>query len=361
MRLFRCQACGQALHFEDLRCARCGHAIGYLPGPAILSALEPDGRAWRALALAEGRFRYCANADYEVCNWLVPARSHDALCLACRHNRTLPDLSVPENLPPWRRWEEAKRRLIYALRRLGLPHPDRRQDPVHGLAFDILTDPPGGPPVTSGHAEGVITLALSAADDTERERHGLAAAREPAGLTPLRQLRHDSGLFYWEALVRDGGRLDDFRALFGDERQDHAAALAAWRARGAPAQRLPAFVSTLASVHPLEDFAESWAYWLRMLDTLEMAASLGFLAAPEAAPQDQEGMPPRGAAAALDPYAAQEIEPLVEAWQPLAYALNALNRCAGAPDLHGSTLAPTAIEKLGFIHRMVREVAAAGV
>lgn len=230
MRLFRCQSCGQVLHFENTRCERCGHALGFLPAPATLSALERDGRAWRALAQPEGRFRYCANADHDACNWLVPARSSEALCRSCRHNRTVPDLAVPENLVPWRRWETAKRRLVYTLQKLQLPLPDRTQDPVRGLAFDVLADPPVGAPVMTGHAEGLITLALPEADDAERERRR-AAMGEPYR-TLLGHVRHESGHFYWERLVHDGGRLEPFRALFGDERQDYAAALARHHAEG---------------------------------------------------------------------------------------------------------------------------------
>ena len=352
MRLFRCQACGQVLHFENIRCERCGHALGYLPAPAILTALERDGRAWRALAVPEGRFRYCANADHDACNWLVPARSQEALCLACRHNRTVPNLSMPENLPPWRRWEVAKRRLIYTLRQLNLPIPDRRQDPARGLAFDVLADLPGESRVMTGHAEGVITLALAEADDAERERRR-ADMGEPYR-TLLGHVRHESGHFYWNLLVRDGGRLEDFRALFGDERQDYAAALSAYHARGAPTDWQAAYVSAYATAHPWEDFAESWAHWLHILDTLEMAASLRISVQPQV---DSDGL--LRAEITLDPYAEPDIRTLIDAWLPLTHAVNSLNRCMGAPDLYPFVLSPPAIEKLGFIHRLRQEVCAA--
>lgn len=350
MRLFRCQACGQVLQFEDVRCGRCGHSLGYLPGPATLSALEPDGRAWRALAMPEGRFRYCANAEHDACNWLLPARSQDSLCVACRHNRTVPDLSVPENLPPWRRWEVAKRRLAYTLQRLKLPMPDRRQEPARGLAYDVLADPPGGPQVTTGHDEGVITLALAEADDAERERRR-SGMGEPHR-TLLGHVRHASGHFYWNLLVRGGERLEAFRAAFGDERQDHGAALAAYHAKDASPNWRDAFVSPYATAHPREDFAESWAHWLHIVDTLEMAASLGFSVKPEA---DHDGL--LRAEIAFDPYAVPEVETLLGAWMPLTHAVNSLNRCTGAPDLYPFMPPPPAIAKLGFIHRMAREVA----
>ncbi|WP_135466724.1 putative zinc-binding metallopeptidase [Crenalkalicoccus roseus] len=326
MRLFRCQACGHRLHFEERRCGRCGHALGYLPGAETLSALEPDGRAWRALAMPEGRFRYCANADHEACNWLLPARSQDSLCLACRHNRTLPDLAAPENLPPWRRWEEAKRRLIYTLRRLNLPMPDRRQDPARGLAFDILPDPPGGPPVVSRHADGVITLALAEAEAAAGSRPG----GEPGGpgSTLLCRLRQQSGHYYWDLLVRDGGRLSAFQAAFAGGRPA--------RARGEE-----------AGDAPREAFARSWAQWLQMLDMLEMAASLELCLG--------SGEGESWAARGFDPYAAPDAEALAAPWRHLARALEGLNRCAGAPG-HDQAAPPSeALSRIGLIHRLARE------
>jgi hypothetical protein len=347
MKLFRCQACSQVLHFENTRCERCGHTLGYLPGPATLSALEPDGRAWRALANPEGRFRFCANADQEACNWLVPARSPDSLCRACRHNRIVPDLSRPESLLPWRRWETAKRRLVYTLLQLRLPLPDRLQEPTMGLGFDVLADPPTGePPIMTGHAEGLITLALAEADDAERERRRTAMG-EPYR-TLLGHVRHESGHFYWDRLVRDGDRLDSFRALFGDERQDYAAALQRHHAEGPPADWQDSFVSAYATAHPWEDFAESWAHLLHMVDTLEMASSLELSVNP---PVDRSGL--LQTEIAFDPYAAPDIATLLEAWLPLTHAVNSLNRCMGAPDLYPFVLSPPAIAKLGFIHGLL--------
>jgi hypothetical protein len=350
MRLFRCQVCSQVLHFENTRCEGCGSDLGFLPGSATLSALERDGRAWRALAQPEGRFRYCANAGQDACNWLIPARSSESLCRSCRHNRVIPDLGVPENLVPWKRWEVAKHRLTYTLLRLGLPLPDRAQDPKGGLAYDILADPTDGSPhVLTGHDEGLITLALAEADDAERERRRTQMG-EPYR-TLLGHVRHESGHFYWNRLVRDGGRLEEFRAVFGDERQDYGEALQRHHANGPPADWQTAFVSAYATAHPWEDFAESWAHWLHMVDTLEMASSLEFSVNPIA---DQSGV--LETQIDFDPYAAPDITALIDAWVPLTHAVNSLNRCMGAPDLYPFVLPAPAIAKLGFIHALVRGV-----
>src|SRR5690349_952303 len=142
MRLFNCQNCGQILFFENRTCEKCGLRLGYLAETNQLSALKPDGEEWLALAVKGRRFRFCVNAEHDVCNWLVPAESEEKFCPACRHNRTIPDLSRPENTEAWRKLEDAKHRLFYTLLRLKLPLKTRVEDPEHGLAFDFLDDPP---------------------------------------------------------------------------------------------------------------------------------------------------------------------------------------------------------------------------
>src|SRR5580692_265079 len=124
MKLFECQNCGHPLYFENTRCESCGLRLGYLPAREAISALRPDGEdknLWRALASPNERYRFCANAQYEVCNWLIPADSSEQYCAACRHNRTIPDLSVEGNRERWRRMEVAKHRLFYTLLKLQLP------------------------------------------------------------------------------------------------------------------------------------------------------------------------------------------------------------------------------------------------
>jgi hypothetical protein len=123
MKLFECQNCGQPLYFENTRCESCGLPLGYLPAQETISALqEARGGTFRALAaLPRQRYRFCANAQHGVCNWLVRADRPETFCAACRHNRTIPDLSVADNLRHWRQIEFAKHRLLYTLIKLRLP------------------------------------------------------------------------------------------------------------------------------------------------------------------------------------------------------------------------------------------------
>jgi hypothetical protein len=352
MRLFRCQNCDQVLYFENTKCERCGFRLGFLPEVTRLSALEPAGDpAWTPLAFKDQQRLFCSNAQHEACNWLVPPGTTDAFCLACRHNRTVPDLAVAENLPPWRKIQDAQRRLVYSLLRLGLPLEDRIADPQHGLAFDVLADPPDGGTsrVMTGHDEGLITMALVEADDTEREKRRNAMG-EPYR-TLLGHYRHESGHHYWDLLVRDGGRLEECRAVFGDDSQDYGAALQRHYNEGPPANWQEAYVSAYATTHPWEDFAETWAHYLHIVDTLEMADAFGLQVAPKVARTDD-----LDARIDFDPYTQETVEPLLEAWLPLTFAVNSLNRCMGSADLYPFVLSPPAMEKLGFIHRLIREV-----
>lgn len=351
MKLFECQHCGQLLYFENTRCECCGHVLGYLPDQAILSALAADrADCWRALAGPDEPLRFCANAAYDACNWLVPQESPDAFCRACRLNRTLPDLSVPQNVVLWQRLERAKRRLVYGLLRLGLPLVSKSDDLERGIAFDFV-DNSGvrsqeEPPATTGHLRGLITVDIAEADDVARERHRQSMA-EPYR-TLLGHFRHETGHYYWDRLVRDSVWHGSFQAMFGDERRDYAAALQAHYDRGPQFDWQERYVSAYAGAHPWEDFAETWAHYLHIVDTLETAAAFGLRVRPRAGRHPLLEM-----SVDFDPYYHGDFDALVAAWLPLTYAVNSLNHSMGQPDLYPFVLAPTVMGKLRFIHGLV--------
>src|SRR5262245_55967864 len=162
MRLFKCQVCAQLLYFENTRCEKCGHTLGYEPLQNQLLALDPRDQHWSVAGKAGKVYKFCANAAHGVCNWLIDAASPDDFCLACRHNGIIPDLSQPQNLANWQKIEIAKHRLIYTLRRLNLPLQTRAENP-QGLIFNFLAyslDDPNAR-VMTGHEQGTITLALA--------------------------------------------------------------------------------------------------------------------------------------------------------------------------------------------------------
>ena len=347
MRIFKCQSCEQIVFFENTLCEKCGHALGYLPGAAVISALEPQDEQWRALAAPDTLFRACANAQHKSCNWLVEAQSADPLCVCCRHNRTIPNLGTPANIDAWQKIEMAKHHLFYSLLRLGLTAPNRTEDPEHGLAFDVLAELPTAPRVMTGHDNGLITIALAEADDAVRETRRIDM--HEAYRTLLGHFRHEIGHYFWDRLVRDSGQLDECRALFGDDREDYGAALQRHYDQGPPADWKSSFVTAYASTHPWEDFAETWAHYLHIVDTLETARAFGLSTSPRIAKDDT-----LDASVDFDPYRARNIDQLMESWMPMTLAFNSLNRAMGQPDLYPFVLSPPAIDKLGFVHRVIR-------
>ena len=346
MQLFKCQHCGQIVYFENTSCVRCSRRLGFISKLSCLSALESLEREWRALAAPERAYRFCANAEFDACNWLVESDAQDRFCVACSHNRTIPDLDVPANLSAWREIEVAKHRLFYSLLKLRLPLGNAGDDTDGRLTFDFLASASSSIRILTGHHNGLITLAVEEADDAERERRRVIM-HEPYR-TLLGHFRHEVGHYYWDRLVREGGRLDDLREVFGDERVDYGRSLKVYYEQGPPADWPERFISAYATSHPWEDFAETWAHYLHIVDTLEMADSYNLNIHPKAA---HDGA--LDATVEIDPYREADFKRIIETWIPLSNALNSLNRAMGLPDLYPFVLSVPVIEKLSAIHSLI--------
>ncbi len=356
MKLFSCDACGHTLYFDNVECTCCGHRLGFDPARLDLVAFDlaanGDWQPTKTRGTNPG-FRPCANyAEHDACNWVVPATETDRFCPACRLNRTIPDLSVPGNLLLWQRLQTEKNRLVYSLLRLGLAPVSKQQSPEHGLAFDFLGDPNPrfheDSSVMTGHAQGLITIDIAEADDAVREKVRQEMA-EPYR-TILGHFRHESGHYYWDRLVRDSSKLADFRDCFGDERIDYDAALQQHYAEGPPTDWMQDYVSSYATTHPWEDWAETWAHYLHMVDTLETAWQFGLSLAPRV--EQTEDLATR---ASFDPYTAQDFHSLTAAWLPLTIALNSLNRSMGQTDAYPFVLTPKIQDKLQLVHRIIQD------
>lgn len=344
MKLFRCDNCGNALYFENDACGTCGRQQGYLAETNSMVSLVKAGDAWTADRYPDNRFHYCANAEHGACNWLIQdIAAEGTLCRACKHNDIIPDLSQNDNLAHWQTIERAKKRLFYGLIRFNLPLVLREDAPESGLAFRFLADAPQDQPVMTGHEDGMITLALVEADDAARE------ARRTAMGEPYRTLvghfRHEIAHYYWDVLVASNPAvLDKCRAVFGDERQDYGEALERHYQNPSPPDWPERFVSTYATAHPWEDFAETWAHYFHLVDTIETASTFGLSMAPRV---DDAGTLAKSFE--YDPYRPHPIEELVEHWVPLSVMLNSLNRSIGQPDAYPFVLTPAITEKLAFI------------
>ena len=352
MKVFHCDHCAALVFFENVRCVKCDHALAYLPDLEVVGSLNEAGDGlWSSpLPRSGGRkYRLCDNyVKNNVCNWAVPADDPNPLCRSCRLTRVIPDLGKPGNQEAWYKLEAAKRRLVYSLLRLRCPLKSRAEDPEHGLAFEFLADTgtPGAPRVTTGHAGGVITLIVAEADDAEREKRRVAL-HEPYR-TLLGHFRHEVGHYYWEELVQGSPRLERFRELFGDERKDYSQALKQHYASGPPADWQARFVSAYAASHPWEDWAESWAHYLHMTDTLEIAAACGLALRPPRPDEPRLRQPAVPGGEHSEPF-----EKVIDDWLSLTYVLNELSRGLGQPDAYPFVLPAPAIEKLRFVHQTI--------
>lgn len=355
--------CSRAVFFRNSYCLNCDTPLGYEPKLGKVFSLAP-GFSPETWYLAgphvpdnhQKVYLRCANANTPArCNWLVevgePGRN--AYCLSCRLNRIIPDASVPEDAMLWGRLEDAKRRVISALVALGLPLASRvSEDPEHGLAFDFLRSPAKGPRVLTGHDDGVITLNIEEADDVTREQMR-TSMREPYR-TLVGHFRHEVGHYYWDRLVAQTHWLDKYRALFGDERADYQAALKKNYEQGPEPGWPKRFVSAYASVHPWEDWAETWAHYMHMVDTLGTATSFGLHPETIAMPFDCFG-----AEAACDADGNTEdcerFLALLNSWLKLTAVMNELCRSMGQPDFYPFALPRAAVAKLHFVHKVVSE------
>lgn len=345
MKLFACPHCGQRLYFENAQCLNCGNAVLY----------DPD-RAEFELSSGQSVFQ-CVNATECGCNWAGdPGHPY---CRACRLNHTIPDLSIDGNRRRWTRIEAAKKRAVYSLMAFGLPvEPKQSPGDEIGLAFDFLADPvgagPGGEHILTGHDNGLITLNVSEADPAQREKMRVEMGENYRTL--LGHFRHELGHYYWDRLVRDDAVwLNAFRVLFGDETVDYEEALKAHYANGAPRDWQLNHISAYATSHPWEDWAETWAHYLHITDTLEMVKALNMrLGELDTDPNLLKSTDTGGGTATGDGReATASFNKILERWLVLSEASNSINRCMGLQDLYPFVISPTTANKLRFVHELL--------
>lgn len=354
MKFFNCDNCGQPIFFENSQCVKCKHTLGYVPDQGKMSALTPvEGDLWASVgSQAPGQlYRMCQNySKLQVCNWMVPVENSDPLCQACRLNRTIPDLSQPHNMACWGRLEVAKRRLVYSLLALDLPVKNKQDELELGLAFDFLADPNPdfveSTQVITGHDEGLITINIAEADDVFRLKMRLNMHERYR--TILGHFRHEVGHYYWQLLIRDSEQIDAFRGLFGDEQKDYGSALKQYYDQGAPTQWQDHYISAYASSHPWEDWAETWAHYLHIVDMVETAQAFGL--AVKGYPLQKLGLP--------EQFDGQHVSDdsfmqLLTQWLPMTFALNSINRSMGLEDIYPFVLSRSVTDKLRFIHQII--------
>ena len=349
MQHFTC-TCGNVLYFNSSRCLKCGSTVGYDPLSRSLS-----------LVTLGGPLKRCANGiQHAVCNWLLPSTSAEVFCSSCRLNRTIPDLRSARNQMLWARMEAAKHRLLHTLHGLGISVPTQAENPVSGLAFDIVSTIVD-PTVTTGHLQGVITLNLEEADDTYRQinRQQLGESSR----TLLGHFRHESGHYVWHRFLAIHPEFDPqrqaFRQIFGDETQNYASALSHHYQKGAPAGWDQHYITAYAASHPWEDWAETWAHYLQIIDGLETCESYGIRVSTIPIPL----IPLPLSAGTLPPRITSEEHnaedsaflSLLQRWLCLSAALNEVSQSLGEAPLYPYIITVPIARKLRLAHHYAKQ------
>jgi hypothetical protein len=332
MRDFICPNCGQHLAFENSVCLSCGSRLGFSLDDMAFLVIASGEDSEHGGAVDAADYQLCANLYLAECNWLVKVQPI----------RTRPDDDDTTALAAFALAERAKRRLIAELHELKLPIVGRDEDPQYGLTFDLLSS--AKEKVFTGHDNGVITLDLAEGDDVHREQ--LRTSMDEPYRTLLGHFRHEVGHYYFYRLVGTSPpHLERFTELFGDPDADYQAALDRHYNEGPPSGWKKNYVSSYATMHPAEDWAETFAHYLHIRDTLDTAAAFGL--APANATYERRVLGPSG------------FDNIIEMWLPLSWSLNMVNRSMGKDDLYPFVLPVPVLEKMRFIHGVVDEVASA--
>lgn len=334
----RCPHCRHFVYLDVLTCPNCEAELGYHIVTRQFYGLRNgrvsiDGRTWYS----------CSNREW-ACNWLVREDAPAGRCFSCRLTRRRPAADDTVALEKLAKTEEAKRRLLLQLGDLGLPIAPWDSQPG-GLGFDLISSLTDGKPVMIGHANGIITIDLAESLDDRRE--ALRVRLGEPYRTILGHLRHEVGHYYQNVLLKDDRTWAECRSLFGDERVSYKDALSRHYRYGAPADWQETFISEYATMHPWEDFAETFAHYLHITGTLQTAAVLGIhLDSAVMSLRDADVEP-------LESYRDEPIQRLLTDWEWMSQAFNRINRAMGFGDLYPFTIVAPVRHKLAFVHDIV--------
>ena len=322
MKAFRCRVCDNALYFENSRCVSCGTRLGFSREERSIVPVTEQGQY---VATDGATWHVCANLRLSGCTWLAPTEGGQ--CFSCDLTRTRPNDADAVGLRQFWDAERAKRQLVFELETLGFPVVGKHLDPEGGLAFDLLSSVEEN--VTIGHANGIITIDLAETEGSHRER--LREQLDEPYRTMLGHFRHESGHYFEWQLVTGEERMSRCRELFGDESKDYQAEIDRHYAEGPPEHWEASYISRYATMHPFEDFAETWAHYLHICDTIQTASEYGLTTV--------------GTIGSFS----QFRDVVVGIWIPLSVALNMINRSMGQDDLYPFVIPPPVLDKLDFV------------
>ncbi|MGN6648067.1 MAG: zinc-binding metallopeptidase family protein [Cytophaga sp.] len=348
MKLFSCKHCNNTLYFENSICLSCRNPIGFDSSQLLMLTIQKNKTdSFYTDIQSKKTYKYCQNAQEATCNWLIPAESTSNFCIACELNRTIPPLTIAQNRERWHKIEIAKHRLIYSLLKLQLPIKKKVNNSPEGIAFDFTVDH-HAKSVTTGHQSGLITINIKEADEAERAKNKYDLNEKYRTL--LGHFRHEIGHYYWDVLIKNNPKkLKKFRELFGDETVNYQQALRNYY-NNPNKNTSNHYISIYATSHPWEDWAESWAHYMHLMDTVETAFNFGIQLDTESLQQRNISAPKIS-----DPYQVKKFIDIFNMWVPLGFAVNGLSRSMGHPEFYPFVISEEIVEKLSFIHKICKK------
>lgn len=371
MRTFKCVCTNQpTLFFENQFCEACGRRVGITDDFEYVEPFEPDSKTGHYRPCrGKGHYKPCYNNEhYQACNGMVEIDvggkkkqgEMSDYCFACRFTKMIPDLSVPAHLPLWRKMEVAKRRALYTLKSLPLSLGTKQQKGRGGLELNFVADRSandhfrtplaGQPPALTGHDNGTITINLAEADDVSRSEMRLQMHEYYRTL--LGHFRHELGHYFFDQLIlpsAENTRL--FKSLFGDSDADYSLALDKHYRDGPPVDWQDYFVSAYATMHPWEDWAETWAHYLHIIDTLDTAHHAGIFF--DADSSDVKSPADLSMPQANQFYGQSSFARILKTWMAFSTVLNSLNRSMGIADAYPFVIKEPVQKKLSFVHHCI--------
>jgi len=373
MQIFHCSCKTRPLlFFESVSCTVCERITGFSDwlGKVVAFDKTQNEELFTCEEDPETLYQRCQNSEvYGVCNGMVrldagiPDAKQPLVCFACQFNNMIPNLDVNENLSLWRKLEAAKRRALFTLVALDLPVRSKTKDPEGGLSFSFLADKQASDnfktpldnqePVFTGHVNGEITINLAEADDIARTTTRIAMGEQYRTL--LGHFRHETGHYYWDLLVAPNTQsAEEFKSVFGNNQLDYSSALDRYYQEGPPDNWQESYISAYATMHPWEDWAETWAHYLHIIDTLETAQAFGLRTESDQNSANDPAVSDLALPQTINLYAHQTpIDDILKAWIKFSVALNSVNRSMGLPDAYPFVLYPTIRNKIRLIHEII--------
>ncbi len=337
MKSFGCR-CENRLFFESKSCLACGATCGFCPQCNAVAAFEPVGQAGSNQRMLKcfqcgTECMFCENRSlYGVCNGMVQKEISSTLCKYCSLNVVVPDTTIPDNVGRWQLIENAKRRVLRKIEMLQLPVVDEPRNQLLPLRFEFKVAVEG--PVSTGHENGLITLDLAEADSVHRERVRVQFGETQRTL--VGHFRHELGHYYWQLLV-EANHLDEFRKVFGNERDpEYAVAQKVYYDRRGTLNWQQNYISEYASMHPWEDFAETFAAYLDMHAIVSTARHYETIRTSSSS---------------------DALKRMFEDFADIGIVVNELNRDMGLADLVPDVYNVAVLNKMSFIDRMIHQTA----